>query len=92
MNGHFETNGIYPLSTQPKEGYGSDPETRKGKKILAHINGKFVKQTETEQGFELVADRAEATEFDDDIVASLEASKLLTKAREAAAATAQRSA
>lgn len=86
MNGHFETNGIYPLSTQPAEGYGSDPTTRKGKVILGHVNGKFVKLDDTEAGHTIVVNRAEATQFEDDTVASLEAAKLLTKAREAHAA------
>ena len=29
MNGRFETSGIFPLSVEPAEGYGSDPATRK---------------------------------------------------------------
>ena len=82
MNGHFETSGIYPLSTQPAEGYGSDPTTRKGLKIIAHVNGKFVKLENTDTGFTLVSDRAEASTFEDDTVANLEAAKLLKIARD----------
>lgn len=86
MNGHFETNGIYPLSTEPAEGYGTDPTTRSGKKILAHVNGKFVKLDDTEAGYTIVVNRAEATQFEDDTVASLAATKLIQTAREAHAA------
>lgn len=83
MNGHFETNGIYPLSTQPAEGYGSDPLARGGKVIISHVNGKHLQLNDSEQGYTLVESREGATKFDDHSIASLEAAKLITKAREA---------
>ena len=82
MNGHFVTNGIYPLSVTPAEGYGSDPLTRTGKQILSHVNGKHVRVDDAEAGtFTLVEDRKDATRFDDLNVASTSALDLITKAR-----------
>ena len=83
MNGHFEQSGIYPLSTQPAEGYGTDPLTREGKVIISHINGKHLQLNDSEQGYTLVESRESATKFDDHSIASLEAAKLIAKAREA---------
>lgn len=83
MNGHFETNGIYPLSTQPAEGYGSDPLVRGGKVIISHANGKHLQINDSEQGYTLVESREGATKFDDHSIANLEAGKLIAKARAA---------
>lgn len=84
MNGHFETNGIYPLSTEPAEGYSGDPLERSGKVVITHTNRKFVKLNESEQGYEFVESRTDATKFADYSEASLVAAKLLEKARTAA--------
>ena len=81
MNGHFETGGIYPLSTEPAEGYGSDPLTRTGKVILTNaLNGKFV--VVTADGYEHTIVRADATKFDNHAEASLKAAKLVAEARD----------
>ena len=58
MNGRFETSGIFPLSVEPAEGYGSDPATRKGEVVITHTNRKFIKTVEG--GHVFVADRSEA--------------------------------
>lgn len=79
MNAHFERNGIYPLSTVPAEGYGSDPLTRSGKVILSHVNGKHVKLDG--EGYVLVEDRKDATKFDDHALASTAAAKLIEAER-----------
>ena len=34
MNGHFQQDTLYPLSTEPAEGYGADPLTRTGEAII----------------------------------------------------------
>ena len=87
MNAHFETNGIYPLSTVPAEGYGSDPLTRSGDVILSHVNGKHVKLNNDANvvvegnGYVLVADRKDATKFENHSCASLAASKLIEEER-----------
>lgn len=79
MNAHFERNGIYPLSTRPAEGYGSDPATRSGKVVITHTNHKFIKVTD--DGYEFVADAKDATQFDDHAEASIKAGKLIEHAR-----------
>ena len=83
MNGHFETSGIYPLSVTPAEGYGSDPLTRSGKQVLAHVNGKHVRIDDAAAGTFTLVDREEATKFDDINIASAGAFDLITKARAA---------
>lgn len=75
MNGRFETSGIYPLSVEPAEGYGSDPTTRKGQVVIIHTNRKFIKIVEG--GHVLVADRSEASRFDNFSRASLVAAELI---------------
>jgi len=71
------------LSVTPAEGYGSDPLTRTGKQILSHVNGKHVRIDDAEAGtFTLVAERKDATRFDNLNVASADAYTLVTKARE----------
>jgi hypothetical protein len=60
MNGHFETSGIYPLSTIPVEGYGSSPAERTGKIVITHVNGKFIK-VKPEGGHEFVEKAVEAS-------------------------------
>lgn len=77
MNGHFETGGIYPLSTVPAEGYGSDPLSRSGKVILSHVNGKHVKFEN--DGFSLIDDREDASKFADHSAASIAAANLIEK-------------
>jgi hypothetical protein len=80
MNAHFETSGTYPLSSEPAEGYGTDPLTRSGKIILTNaLNHKFV--IVTADGYEHTTVRAEATEFDDHSAASLKAAELVAAAR-----------
>jgi len=79
MNAHFERNGIYPLSTRPAEGYGSDPATRTGKIVITHTNHKFIKVTD--DGYEFVADAKDATQFDSHADASIKAGKLIAEAQ-----------
>lgn len=80
MNAHFERNGIYPLSTVPVEGYGSDPVERTGKVVITHTNGKFVQVNE--DGTSVLVEKAhEATQFNDHAEASIAAGKVLDKAR-----------
>ena len=81
MNGHFETNGIYPLSTIPLEGYGSDPATRSGKVVITHLNRKFIKVL-PEGGHELVEKASDATSYDNHADASLAAVKVLQYAKD----------
>ncbi len=84
MNGHFESNGIYPLSVTPAEGYGTDPLTRTGKQIISHVDGRHVRVDDAEVGiFTLVDDRKDASRFDDINVASAAALDLITKVRAA---------
>ena len=83
MRGTPDVGGIYPLSTQPVEGYGSDPATRTGKIVIAHINGKFVKTTE--DGYELVEEAHQGDQFNDHAEASFAAAKLIEKAQAKAA-------
>ena len=75
MNGRFETSGIFPLSVEPAEGYGSDPATRKGQVVITHTNRKFIKVVEG--GHVFVAERSEASRFDDYSRASLVAADLI---------------
>lgn len=78
MNAHFERNGIYPLSTRPLEGYGSDPLTRTGKVVITHTNHKFIKVTD--DGYVFVAEAKDATQFGDHSEASLAAANLIKQA------------
>lgn len=78
MRGTPDVGGIYPLSTIPVEGYGSDPAERTGKVVITHINGKHIKLTD--EGHEFVEKSHDATQFNDHSEASLAASKLLAKA------------
>jgi hypothetical protein len=75
MNGRFETSGIFPLSVEPAEGYGSDPLTRSGKIVITHTNRKFVKVVEG--GHTFVEDRKDASRFDNYSKASLAAADLI---------------
>ena len=75
MNGRFETSGIYPLSVEPAEGYGSDPTTRTGQVVITHTNRKFIKVVEG--GHVFVTDRSDASRFDDYSRASLVAADLI---------------
>ena len=43
MNGHYETNGLYPLSISPAAGWGNPNPT--DERIIQHVNGKAVKIT-----------------------------------------------
>lgn len=61
MQAHFETSGIYPLSVEPAEGYGSDPLTRTGEVVITHTNRKFIKLDK--HGHTFVTDRNSATRF-----------------------------
>ena len=79
MNGKFETSGIYPLSTEPAEGYGVDPATRNGEVVITHTNRKFVKLTD--DGHDFVEHRGDATRFPDHSAASLAAAKLIERVR-----------
>lgn len=75
MNGRFETSGIYPLSVEPAEGYGSDPATRSGQVVITHTNRKFIKIVEG--GHSFVEDRKDASRFDNYSRASLVAADLI---------------
>ena len=79
MNGRFETSGIWPLSTEPAEGYGVDPASRNGRVVITHTNGKFIRLTDNGHAF--VEHRADASQFDDHAVASLAAGKLIEAER-----------
>lgn len=80
MNAHFETGSNYPLSSEPTEGYGADPLTRTGKVILTNaLNGKHIRVTE--DGCEHVADRKDATQFNDHSEAAVKAGQLVTEAK-----------
>lgn len=81
MNGHFETSGIYPLTTIPLEGYNGDPSERSGKVVIAHTNGKFLK-VKSEGGHEFVSKATEATQYDNHTEASLAAAGVLQFAKE----------
>lgn len=80
MNGHFETNGIYPLSTIPVEGYNSDPSERTGKVVITHVNGKFIKVKEG-GGHEFVEKAVDSTQYNSHAEASIAAAKLLEHAK-----------
>ena len=79
MRGTSDVGGIYPLSTEPAEGYGTDPASRKGRVVITHTNGKFIRLTDNGHAF--VEHRADASQFDDHAVASLAAGKLLDAER-----------
>jgi hypothetical protein len=82
MNAHFETGGTYPLSSEPAEGYISDPKERDGKVVLVNaLNSKFI-QLHEGGGFEYVSDRAAATKFDNHSEAAVTAGRLVAAARE----------
>ena len=82
--GPIETNANYPLSSEPAEGYGGDPLTRTGKVILTNaLNGKHIRVTEG--GYEHVADRKDATQFNDHSEAAVKAGQLVTAAKAARA-------
>lgn len=82
--GPIETNSNYPLSSEPAEGYGADPLTRTGKVILTNaLNGKHIRVTE--DGYEHVTDRLEATQFNGHSEAALKAAELVTAAKVARA-------
>ena len=78
MRGTPDVGGIYPLSTIPVEGYGSDPVERTGKVVITHTNGKFIKLNEGGHAF--VEDAYNATQFNDHSEASIAAARLLEKA------------
>lgn len=83
MNGHFQTDGIYPFSTEPAEGYGSDPLSRKGGTVITHIPSRqFV--SIIPGGLKLVKDRGNATQFKDYSEASIKAGQLVEAERAAA--------
>jgi hypothetical protein len=85
MNAHFERGGTYPLSSEPAEGYGTDPLTRSGKVILTNaLNRKHV--IVTDDGYELTSDRKEATRFDNHSEAAVKAAELIKVAKEKLAA------
>jgi hypothetical protein len=85
MNGNFETNGSWPFSSEPAEGYGSDPLTRKGEVVISHATSrKFV--SIIPGGLKLVSDRSDATRFKNHADAAIKAGELLDAAREKAAA------
>lgn len=78
--GPIEHNATYPLSSEPAEGYGTSPETRTGKVILTNAtNGKHVRLTE--DGFEHVTDRLEATQFNGHSEAAIKAAELVAAAK-----------
>lgn len=78
--GPIEHSNTYPLSSQPAEGYGSDPAERSGNVILTNaLNGKHVRLTET--GFEHVADRKDATQFGNHAEAALKAAELVANSK-----------
>ena len=78
--GEIEANKNYPLSSQPAEGYGSDPAERSGKVILSNtLNGKHI--IVTEHGYSFTADRKEATQFDSFAEADLKAAELVSAAK-----------
>ena len=80
--GPIETNSNYPLSSEPAEGYGADPLSRTGKVILTNaLNGKHIRVTE--DGYEHVADRKDATQFNDHSEAAVKAGQLVTAAKAA---------
>ena len=83
MNGHFETSGIYPLSTIPVEGYGASPEERTGKIVITHVNGKFIKSTD--DGHTFVEKATDADQFNDHAEASKAAAEFIAKAQAKAA-------
>lgn len=78
MNGRFETSGIYPLSTIPLEGYGSEPGSRSGKIVLTHTNHKFVK-VKDDGTHKFVEKAIDATQYDSHTEAALAAAKLLKR-------------
>jgi hypothetical protein len=78
MRGTPDVGGIFPLSTVPVEGYGSDPVERTGKVVITHVNGKFVKLNDGGHAF--VENAIDATQFNDHSEASLAAANLLEKA------------
>jgi hypothetical protein len=80
MNAHFETNGIFPLSTVPLESYNSDPASRGGNVVIIHLNRKFIKVL-PEGGHELVEKASDATQFDNHTDASLAAAGVLDYAK-----------
>lgn len=83
MNGNFQTDGIYPFSTEPAEGYGSDPLSRKGGAVITHVPSRqFV--SIIPGGLKLVETRAEATQFKDYSEASIRAGELKEAERAAA--------
>ena len=76
MNGHYETNGIYPLSISPACGWGHPNPT--DERIIQHVNGKAIMVVE--DGYELVK-IAEATRFPDEIEATATATALIKQAQ-----------
>ena len=80
--GPLEHNANYPLSSEPAEGYGAHPLSRTGKVILTNaLNGKHIRVTEG--GYEHVADRKDATQFNDHSEAAVKAGQLVTAAKAA---------
>ena len=78
--GPIESNTNYPLSSEPAEGYGSDPVGRNGKVILTNaLNGKHI--IVTEGGYRFTADRKEATQFDSHAEAAVKAAELVAGAK-----------
>lgn len=81
MNGHYETNGLYPLSISPAAGWGNPNPT--DERIIQHVNGKAVKITGETY---VLGTIAEATRFSDEIEATATAQALINKARNVAVA------
>ena len=75
MRGTPDVGGIFPLSVEPAEGYGSDPLTRSGEVVITHTNRKFIKLDK--HGHTFVAGRSDATRFDNYSRASLVAADLI---------------
>lgn len=84
MNAHYETDGLYPLSISPANGWGNPNPT--GERIIQHVNGKAIKIVG--ETHELVSDLTEATRFDNEIEATATASALINKAKAEAKAEA----
>jgi len=84
MRGNSDRDNLFPLTTIPFEGYGSDPLERAGKVVIGHVDGKrFIQLNDSPEGYVFVADRIKATQFDDHSEASLKAAELIKTAVDA---------
>jgi len=78
--GEIQAGSTYPLSSEPAEGYGSNPVGRNGKVILTNaLNGKHI--IVTEDGYRFTADRKAATQFDSHAEAAIKAAELVSAAK-----------